>query len=129
MHNISLNLTLGMLGEMQKKEFKASETWKIAQPFVFGGLSGMIATCCIQPIDMIKVSIQINGKSGSTNPFAVATQLIKQNGFFSLYRGLSAGLLRQAGYTTTRMGIFRTICDRMKAPDGSLSFSQRAGGF
>ena len=25
--------------------------------FIIGGLSGMIATCCIQPIDMIKVRI------------------------------------------------------------------------
>lgn len=29
------------------------------QPFVIGGLSGMLATCIIQPIDMIKVSIQL----------------------------------------------------------------------
>ena len=29
--------------------------------FVIGGLSGMIATCCIQPIDMIKVRIQLRG--------------------------------------------------------------------
>jgi solute carrier family 25 oxoglutarate transporter 11 len=29
------------------------------QPFVIGGLSGMFATCIIQPVDMIKVSIQL----------------------------------------------------------------------
>ena len=27
------------------------------QPFMVGGLSGMMATCVIQPIDMIKVRI------------------------------------------------------------------------
>lgn len=31
----------------------------VIQPFVIGGLSGMFATCIIQPIDMIKVSIQL----------------------------------------------------------------------
>lgn len=29
------------------------------QPFWIGGLSGMFATCIIQPIDMIKVVIQL----------------------------------------------------------------------
>jgi hypothetical protein len=29
------------------------------QPFWIGGLSGMLATCVIQPIDMIKVMIQL----------------------------------------------------------------------
>ncbi len=112
---------------MEEKSLTLSAIWKASQPFVFGGLSGMIATTCIQPIDMVKVSIQIHGKGGATNPFVVATKLIRQDGFFSLYRGLSAGLFRQATYTTARMGIFRTICDRIKAPDGSLSFMQRAG--
>lgn len=32
------------------------------QPFVIGGLSGMFATCIIQPIDMIKVSIQLKSE-------------------------------------------------------------------
>lgn len=29
------------------------------QPFWIGGLSGMMATCVVQPIDMIKVTIQL----------------------------------------------------------------------
>ena len=29
------------------------------QPFVIGGFSGMFATCIIQPVDMIKVTIQL----------------------------------------------------------------------
>ena len=45
------------------------------QPFVIGGLSGMFATCIIQPVDMIKVSIQLKSEEGhgqgSISPFAV----------------------------------------------------------
>ena len=60
--------------------------------------SGMIATSIIQPMDMIKVRIQLAGegaKGKAASPFAVAGQLIKNEGFFALYKGLSAGLLRQ----------------------------------
>ena len=35
---------------------------KAALPFINGGLSGMFATCCIQPIDMIKVRLQLAGE-------------------------------------------------------------------
>ena len=41
-----------------------SSVWKAIKPFVNGGLSGMGATCIIQPVDMVKVRIQI-GATGS----------------------------------------------------------------
>lgn len=31
--------------------------WPTVKPFVNGGASGMLATCVIQPIDMIKVQL------------------------------------------------------------------------
>jgi len=81
----------------------------------------MFATCCIQPLDMIKVRIQILGEGAKTkvsaNPFTLASTIIKDEGFFSLYRGLSAALLRQATYTTARLGIFRTVSDTMAGPE------------
>lgn len=46
--------------------------------------------------------------------FKVAGDIIKQDGFGSLYKGLSAGLLRQATYTTARLGIFNNISEKLK---------------
>ena len=47
---------------------KAKQTTSSAlsgiKPFVNGGLSGMAATCIIQPVDMVKVRLQI-GATGS----------------------------------------------------------------
>jgi hypothetical protein len=40
-----------------------SKSWlDIIQPFVIGGLSGCLATMIIQPIDMIKVTIQLKSE-------------------------------------------------------------------
>ncbi|PNH03059.1 putative mitochondrial 2-oxoglutarate/malate carrier protein [Tetrabaena socialis] len=36
--------------------------WKAVKPFFNGGLSGMMATCIIQPIDMVKVRLQLGAK-------------------------------------------------------------------
>lgn len=46
--------------------------WKAVKPFVNGGLSGMGATCIIQPIDMVKVRIQLGAKGGPVSCTACA---------------------------------------------------------
>jgi len=100
--------------------------WKAAKPFMNGGLSGMCATVLIQPIDIVKVRLQL---SGGGSPFKTASSIVAQDGFFSLYRGLSAGLLRQATYTTARLGIFNTVNDELKkkAGGGKVPLWQTAG--
>jgi len=34
-----------------------SGVWRAVKPFVNGGSSGIVATCCIQPIDIVKVRL------------------------------------------------------------------------
>jgi len=113
-------------------KFLNSKPWRTAEPFVLGGLSGIIATTCIQPIDMVKVRIQLAGegaKGGGVSPFTVAKNIIAQDGFLALYTGISAAWLRQATYTTARMGIFRAVSDYLeKNPDGTkrqTSFAEK----
>lgn len=99
----------------------------------------MAATAVIQPIDMIKVRIQLHGegaKGVKANPITLARQVIAHDGFMSLYTGLSAGLLRQATYTTARMGIYREVSDLLHGDKKQpLSFTKKtiaglaAGGF
>jgi solute carrier family 25 (mitochondrial oxoglutarate transporter), member 11 len=92
---------------------------RTALPFINGGLSGMIATSCIQPIDMVKVRIQLAGEGARggprPTPFQVAGGIIRQGKVLDLYTGLSAGLLRQAVYTTARLGFFDTFMISLKA--------------
>jgi len=90
---------------------------KAVQPFAVGGMSGCVATSVVQPIDMVKVRIQLAGESGgSKNPVVVASNIIKNEGFKNLYKGLDAGIIRQLTYTTARLGIFRVTSNALKNP-------------
>jgi solute carrier family 25 oxoglutarate transporter 11 len=84
------------------------------QNFLIGGASGMFATIIIQPIDFIKVQIQVRSEMGvkNLNPFAIARQIHQETGSVkTFYRGLDSALLRQAVYTSTRLGLFYSMKD------------------
>ncbi|KAF4240403.1 hypothetical protein CNMCM8980_001296 [Aspergillus fumigatiaffinis] len=108
---------------------------RAALPFVNGGLAGMTATVVIQPIDMIKVRLQLAGEGVRTGPrpsaFGVARDIIASGKVLDLYTGLSAGLLRQAVYTTARLGFFdtfsKTLHKRAEAAGTKVGFAERAG--
>lgn len=108
---------------------------RAALPFINGGLAGMTATTLIQPIDMIKVRLQLAGEGLSTgprpSPLAITREIIASGKALDLYTGLSAGLLRQAVYTTARLGFFDSIIKIAKtqaeAKGQPIGFKERAG--
>ncbi|KAF1982139.1 mitochondrial 2-oxoglutarate/malate carrier protein-like protein [Aulographum hederae CBS 113979] len=108
---------------------------RAALPFLNGGLAGMTATAVIQPIDMVKVRLQLAGegiKSGpKPTPTSVTRELIASGKVLDLYTGLSAGLLRQAVYTTARLGFFdtfmKTLTARSATAGNKAGFAERAG--
>ncbi|PIK40352.1 hypothetical protein BSL78_22805, partial [Apostichopus japonicus] len=65
----------------------------------------------------------LSGEGGAAkahkSSFHAIRNIISQEGFFGLYNGLSAGLLRQATYTTTRLGIYTTLFDMVSGPEGA----------
>jgi solute carrier family 25 oxoglutarate transporter 11 len=96
---------------------KDNAVWKASKPFVTGSLSGMAATCCIQPMDMIKVRIQLGAaEGGSTSPVQIAKTMIANEGFMAMYAGLGAGLTRQVVYTGARLGLFDIFTEKSKDP-------------
>merc|ERR1719295_2053333 len=89
-----------------------SMLWKTARPFFIGGLSASSATCCIQPIDMVKVRIQLQTGTVNANPVNIAVTMLQNEGVVIFYRGLSAAVFRQLTYGMTRLGVFRTLTNR-----------------
>ncbi|CAZ83386.1 unnamed protein product [Tuber melanosporum] len=122
------------VGRGGKSDFLHHPITRSVLPFLNGGAAGMIATSVIQPVDMVKVRIQLAGegvRKDAIRPsaFKVAGDIIKQGKFLDLYSGLSAGLLRQAVYTTARMGFFTTFMNKIttnaKAEGRPVTFGER----
>lgn len=67
----------------------------------------MAATCVVQPLDLVKNRMQVSG--GKTSAITVISGIIKNEGILAFYNGLSAGLLRQATYTTGRLGVYNWL--------------------
>jgi len=102
--------------------------WKACKPFATGSLAGMFATCCIQPIDMVKVRIQLTaGTAEAAGPVTIATRMLQTEGVAAFYTGLTAGLTRQVVYTGARLGLFDKFTSTVKTPGKSLSFAENAG--
>lgn len=100
-------------------------------PFAVACGSGMVATICIQPIDTVKVRMQLIDQAAvRTSPWRVAKGMVTDGGFVNLYQGLSAGLVRQLVYGTMRLGLFTTfeqqLEKRAKRNETTVSFYHRA---
>ncbi|KAE9614467.1 hypothetical protein Lal_00012235 [Lupinus albus] len=94
--------------------------------FVEGGIASVIAGCSTHPLDLIKVQMQLQGETQVHNlnstfsnnaprtlpqpsrlgPIATGVKLVKQEGVAALFSGVSATVLRQTLYSTTRMGLY-----------------------
>jgi solute carrier family 25 (mitochondrial oxoglutarate transporter), member 11 len=117
-----------------KNDFLHTPFMRAALPFINGGAAGMVATTVIQPVDMIKVRLQLAGQGARTGPkptpLSVTREIMASGKVLDLYTGLSAGLLRQAVYTTARIGFFDTFMNGLtkRAKDGGnkIGFKERA---
>ena len=91
----------------------------------------MAATCFVQPLDLVKNRMQVMKVSeGQARPSSasVLMNVVRNEGLFTLYNGLSAGLLRQATYTTTRLGIYTWLFETFSSTDGTPpGFFMKAG--
>lgn len=96
--------------------------------FLVGGLAGITATTCIQPMDLIKVRKQLEGEAGRKTSFGqIASQLYKEAGMKGFYRGIDSAIMRQVVYAPIRVGAFYQIMDFLKATqDGNVPAWQKA---
>uniref|UniRef100_A0A914VZL4 FAD dependent oxidoreductase domain-containing protein n=1 Tax=Plectus sambesii TaxID=2011161 RepID=A0A914VZL4_9BILA len=91
----------------------------------FGGLASAGAACCTHPLDLLKVHLQTQ-QQGKLSLGQMAVKVVKADGFLGLYNGLSASILRQLTYSTTRFGMYETLKKQFPQDKGPLPFYQKA---
>ncbi|XP_076176649.1 mitochondrial 2-oxoglutarate/malate carrier protein [Ptiloglossa arizonensis] len=72
----------------------------------------MAATCVVHPMDVIKNRIQVQKERAGIR--TIMKSIYENEGFLKFYSGLTAGLVRQATYTTVRLGIYNQLQEYWK---------------
>jgi solute carrier family 25 oxoglutarate transporter 11 len=112
--------------------------------FVEGGIASIVAGCSTHPLDLIKVRMQLQGESNPApaiqslrpalafqntttttihlppprvGPVAVGVRIFQQEGVAALFSGVSATVLRQCLYSTTRMGLYDILKNKWTDPE------------
>ncbi|XP_029281996.1 mitochondrial 2-oxoglutarate/malate carrier protein-like, partial [Cottoperca gobio] len=79
-------------------------------------------TVFVQPLDLVKNRMQLSGQGTKAREYKTSfhalVSILRNEGVGGIYTGLSAGLLRQATYTTTRLGIYTILFEKMTDADG-----------
>lgn len=100
----------------------------------FGGMASAGAACFTHPLDLLKVTLQTQ-QEGKLSVAQLTVKVIRQQGVLALYNGLSASLLRQLTYSTTRFGIYEVGCQSLPKDSGFAAkillagVAGAAGGF
>ena len=100
----------------------------------FGGLGSAGAACCTHPLDLLKVTLQTQ-QEGKLSMLQLTGKIVREQGVLTLYNGISASLLRQLTYSTTRFGIYEIGKQYIGSDSGFVSkvllasVAGAAGGF
>ncbi|KAK4667452.1 Mitochondrial dicarboxylate transporter [Podospora pseudopauciseta] len=97
----------------------------IHYPFWFGGSASSMAACVTHPLDLVKVRLQTRSGSMPTTMSGTFLHILRNNGLTGLYSGLSASLLRQITYSTTRFGIYEELKSQLATRSGVDPVTQK----
>jgi len=80
--------------------------------FIFGGVAAGLAICVVNPIDVVKSRMQMQGELGSsggrvyTGVLSGLTTIVRREGPKALYKGLAPAILFQMVGNSTRFGVY-----------------------
>ncbi|XP_059436113.1 mitochondrial uncoupling protein 5-like [Corylus avellana] len=118
--------------------------------FVEGGIASIVAGASTHPLDLIKVRMQLHGEPHLSNPayrpalagsstgynmslhvappppprvgpISIGARIVQAEGMAALFSGVSATVLRQTLYSTTRMGLYDILKRKWSHNSGSES--------
>jgi solute carrier family 25 (mitochondrial dicarboxylate transporter), member 10 len=99
----------------------SKQTKKPSQPFWLGGAAGSLSACFTHPLDQTKYRMQTMATRQSM--FRTMVFFAQRDGFFSLWSGISASILRQCSYTTVRFGVYNYMAQQAREKTGQSKLS------
>uniref|UniRef100_A0A7S2DKU3 Uncharacterized protein n=1 Tax=Octactis speculum TaxID=3111310 RepID=A0A7S2DKU3_9STRA len=101
---------------------------------VSAGGAAVITVTFIHPIDTVKTRLQVSGSGGARDYaklglFGTITTISKEEGVTAFWKGIPAAWMREASYTTLRLGLYKPIKQAIGAdkPDSSIFLKFAAG--
>ncbi|CAO1618340.1 unnamed protein product [Sympodiomycopsis kandeliae] len=108
-----------------------SPLYTTSMTYASAGLANVISACCTNPADVIKVRQQLLKDRARASFLSIGSMMIKSEGPLSLWSGVTAACLREATYSTIRMGGYepmkRFYRNQIGLPDTSFSNKLLAG--
>jgi solute carrier family 25 oxoglutarate transporter 11 len=101
---------------------KAAKPVSKAVIFASSGLGGMLGWCIVHPANTVAVRANLASMRGQKFSFKA---MVKEHGWMSVYDGLSAGVMRQVFYASSRFGLFETFRDMLHEYRGKTDFASR----
>ncbi|XP_021933546.1 mitochondrial dicarboxylate carrier-like isoform X2 [Zootermopsis nevadensis] len=91
-----------------------------------GGVASAAAACFTQFLDTIKIHQQTQ-QDVHLSIVRLTMNVIKHDGFLSLNHGLTAAVLRQLTYSTTRFAVYETAKEYIAKPGEEVAFYEKIG--
>lgn len=89
-----------------------------------GGIASAMAACCTHPLDLLKVHLQTQ-QQATHNLTSMGIHVVRTQGALALYNGLSASVMRQLTYSTTRYGLYEVVTAELKKTNDPIPFYQK----
>ena len=87
---------------MSKPKPKAA-TGSLGTQLALAGISNAAAAACTNPIDVVKVQLQMDGHDGTLDCFA---KVVRTEGWLALFKGFHTQWLRIGPHTTISLMIY-----------------------
>mmetsp|Transcript_19142 Transcript_19142/g.53311 ORF Transcript_19142/g.53311 Transcript_19142/m.53311 type:complete len:300 (+) Transcript_19142:63-962(+) len=89
------------------------------------GTSAVITVSFIHPIDVVKTRIQVSSEYSALGMGGSVKKVMSDEGFTALWKGVNAAWLREASYTSLRLGLYEPTKILFGANDASAPFYKK----
>ena len=91
-----------------------------AESLCLAGVSNVSSACVTNPIDVVKIRMQMSAVGSATKPATVLetiSTIHANHGARGFYRGLTASMMREGSYSTIRLGMYEPTKRMLGADD------------